>query len=78
LKYEYVMWSLNEWCNSMLWLGVLKNVITMEHECDFRVSIKFGDLSYANRLRNGMLNWSSFIKKACVKGIICEMKCILF
>jgi len=24
----------------MLWLGVLKNVITMEHECDFRVSIK--------------------------------------
>jgi hypothetical protein len=34
------MWSLNEWCDCMLWLGVLKAVITMEHECDFRVSIK--------------------------------------
>jgi hypothetical protein len=72
------MWSLNEWYNCMLWLGVLKTVIAMEHECDFRVSIKFGDLSYANCLRNDMLNYSCFIKKACVKCMIHEMKCILF
>jgi hypothetical protein len=62
----------------MLWLGVLKIMITMEHECDFRVRIKFGDLSYANYLRNDMLNCSCFIKKACVKSMIHEMKCILF
>jgi hypothetical protein len=31
---------LNEWCDCMLWLGVLKTVITMEDECDFRMSIK--------------------------------------
>jgi hypothetical protein len=53
-------------------------MITMEHECDFRVRIKFGDLSYANYLRNDMLNCSCFIKKACVKSMIHEMKCILF
>jgi len=46
LKYEYDMWSLNEWCDFMLWLGVLKTVIAMEHECDFRVSIKFGNIMF--------------------------------
>jgi hypothetical protein len=40
LKYECDVWSLNEWSDCMLWLGVLKTVITMEDECDFRMSIK--------------------------------------
>jgi len=40
------MWSLNEWCNCMLWLVVLKTVIALEHECDFIVSIKFGNMMY--------------------------------
>jgi len=30
----------------MLWLGFLKNVIALEHECDFRVSIKFGNMMH--------------------------------
>jgi hypothetical protein len=34
-KYEYAMLSLNEWCDCMLWLEVLKNLIVLEHECDF-------------------------------------------
>jgi hypothetical protein len=46
LKYEYDMRSLNEWCDCMLWLGVLKIVTAMEHECDFRVSIKFGNMMF--------------------------------
>jgi hypothetical protein len=37
-----------------------------------------GDLSYANCLRNDMLNYLCFIKKARVKDMIYEMKCILF
>jgi uncharacterized protein Usg len=49
----------------------------MKHECDFRVSIKFGDLYYANCLRNDMLNCSCFIKKASVKGMIHEMYIVL-
>jgi hypothetical protein len=72
------MWSLNEWCNCMLWLGVLKTEIAIKHECDFRVSIKFEDLNYANCLRNDMLNYLCFIRKVCVKGMIHEMNCILF
>jgi hypothetical protein len=31
------MWSLNKWSQCMLWLRVLKTVIAMEHEDDFRV-----------------------------------------
>jgi hypothetical protein len=31
------MWSLNEWSQCMLWLRVLKTVIAMEYEYDFRV-----------------------------------------
>jgi hypothetical protein len=46
LKYEYDMWSLNEWCDCMLRLGVLKIAIAMEHECDFRVSIKFENMMF--------------------------------
>jgi hypothetical protein len=38
LKYEYDMWSLNEWSHYMLWLGVLKTMIAMEHDYDFRAS----------------------------------------
>jgi hypothetical protein len=38
------MWSLNECRDCMLWLGVLKTMFTMEHECHFRVSIKFGNM----------------------------------
>jgi hypothetical protein len=37
-----------------------------------------GDLSYANCLRNDMLNCLCFIKKTCVKGMIHKIKCILF
>jgi hypothetical protein len=37
LKYEYDMWRLNEWIHYMLWFGVLKTVIAMEYEYDFRV-----------------------------------------
>jgi hypothetical protein len=43
----------------MLWLGVLKIVIAMEHEYDFRVG-----LSYANCLRNDMLNCLCFYKES--------------
>jgi len=59
LKYDYNMWSLNEWSHCMLWLGVLKIVIAMEHEYDFRVG-----LSYANCLRNDMLNCLCFYKES--------------
>jgi hypothetical protein len=34
------------------------------------------DLSYANCLKNDMLNCLYFIKKACVISMIHEMKCI--
>jgi hypothetical protein len=30
----------------MFWLGVLKTVIALEHECDFRVSIKFVNMMH--------------------------------
>jgi hypothetical protein len=46
LKYEYDMWSFNEWCDYMLRLEVLKTVFAMEHECDFKVSIKFGNMMF--------------------------------
>jgi hypothetical protein len=36
------------------------------------------DLNYVNCLINDMLNCLCFIKKTCVKGMIHEMKCILF
>jgi len=35
-----------------------------------------GDLSYTNCLRNDILNCLYFIKKACVKSMIHEIKCI--
>jgi len=52
-KYEYDRWSLNEWCDCMLWLGVLKTVFAMEHECDFRVSIKFGNMMFMKLMQEG-------------------------
>jgi hypothetical protein len=52
------MWSLNEWCDCMLWLGVLKTVFAMEHECDFRVSIKFGNMMIMKLMHEWKcLNW---------------------
>jgi hypothetical protein len=36
MKYGHDMWSLNEWIQC-IWMGVLKTVIAMKHEYDFRV-----------------------------------------
>jgi hypothetical protein len=51
------MWSLNEWCNCMLWLVVLKTVIALEHECDFIVSIKFGNMMYYVPQKHNMVTY---------------------
>jgi hypothetical protein len=53
----------------LLWLGI---------KCLYLMPAAIGDLSYANCLRNDMLNCLCFIKKACIKGMIHEMKCRLF
>jgi hypothetical protein len=51
----------------LLWLGI---------KCMYLMHAVVRDLSYANCLKNDMLNCLYFIKKACVISMIHEMKCI--
>jgi hypothetical protein len=63
-------------------LNYVLNVLTTYYCWDFRfMYLMFAavrDLNYVNCLINDMLNCLCFIKKTCVKGMIHEMKCILF
>jgi len=39
VEFEWMVWL-------YVWLGVLKTIIALEHECDFRVSIKFVNMMH--------------------------------